>query len=145
MVCECLKTELGYVCITEEDDKVVSIKFEEKDRTNGKINTIVRMQILDYFSGSKKLLDFPVKVKGTEFQRKVWMALREIPYGEVLTYAELAAKLGTSPRAIGQALMRNPLPIYFPCHRVVAKRSLGGFTPDLKWKHFLLKIEGYMK
>ncbi|MFH1652060.1 MAG: MGMT family protein, partial [Chloroflexota bacterium] len=80
----------------------------------------------------------------TEFQRRVWRAAREIPYGETRSYAWIAGKLGQpgATRAVGQALGRNPLLIVIPCHRVLAgDGSLGGFRGGLPWKKFLLGLE----
>jgi methylated-DNA-[protein]-cysteine S-methyltransferase len=87
-----------------------------------------------------------VEISGTEFDKKVWNEVKKIPYGEVVTYGELAKKLGTSPRAIGNALRRNPLPIYIPCHRVVGKGGkLRGFSAGLTWKSYLLFLEKSFK
>ncbi len=143
MVYECIRVRLGYICVAEENEKIVSIEFHDQDKTNGKVQKEVKDQLLEYLSGERRLLDFPVEPNGTDFQKRVWQALREIPYGTVMTYGELAKRLNSSARAIGQAIGRNPLPIYFPCHRVVAKNSLGGFSSGIEWKKFLLEIEGY--
>jgi O-6-methylguanine DNA methyltransferase len=71
--------------------------------------------------------DWLLVPKGTEFQLKVWAYLREIPMGEVQTYGQIARKIGSSPRAVGQACRRNPIPIFIPCHRVVSQNGMGGF------------------
>ena len=76
---------------------------------------------------SARMLAFPYMLQGSAFQHKVWQALCAIPRGHTRTYGELAASLGSSPRAVGQACGGNPLPIVVPCHRVVASRGLGGF------------------
>ena len=99
------------------------------------------LQIKNYFEKKRKFLDFPVIIKGSEFEKMVWEEVRKIPYGSTKTYGELAQKLGSSPRTIAQALKRNPLPIYIPCHRVVAKNGLGGFSAGIVWKTFLLNLE----
>ncbi len=78
----------------------------------------------------------------SDFVRVVLDEVRTIPYGNVATYKELAERLKTSPRAIGQALKRNPVPIIIPCHRVVAKSGLGGFSAGTDIKRELLKLEG---
>lgn len=80
---------------------------------------------------------------GTDFQKKVWNALREIPYGQIRTYGEIAAAIGhpQAARAVGLACAANPLPIFIPCHRVVSKHDLGGFSSGLPWKELLLKLE----
>ncbi len=86
---------------------------------------------------------YPLRPLGTPFQQRVWKTLKEIPYGEVRSYAWLAERLGTprALRAVGQALAANPLPIFIPCHRVVGKRDLGGFSGGLEIKRFLLRLE----
>ncbi len=104
-----------------------------------------RRQLAEYFAGRRRTFDLPLSPRGTEFQRRVWMALATIPYGETLSYAQLAAKLGSpsASRAVGAANGRNPLPIVLPCHRVIgADGSLTGFGGGLPTKQFLLKLEG---
>lgn len=71
---------------------------------------------------------FPTTLHATPFQQRVWQAIRSIPPGETRTYGELAQALGSSPRAVGNACGRNPLPLFTPCHRVVAVHGLGGFS-----------------
>ncbi|MCD6453830.1 MAG: methylated-DNA--[protein]-cysteine S-methyltransferase [Candidatus Aminicenantes bacterium] len=100
----------------------------------------------EYSEGVKVDLEkFPVKMIGTDFQKRVWKELRKIPYGETITYGELAKKLKTSPRAVGNAVARNRLPLFIPCHRVIGKNGLGGFTPDIRIKEMLIKLEGGKK
>ncbi len=140
MICQSFETECGYICVYEENGHVTQIKFNEK--CFGKIDQNIAIQIEDYLQGRRQSFNFPVKLGGTAFQKKVWTLVREIPYGHTETYKQLSEKLKTSPRAIGQALKANPLPVYFPCHRVVAKKSIGGFTGGIEWKKMLLKIEG---
>lgn len=86
----------------------------------------------------------PVHLKGTKFQKKVWMETKNIPYGETLTYSELARRVKCrSPRAVGQALGKNPLPVIIPCHRVIGKNNkLTGFSCGLDIKRLLLDHEG---
>lgn len=98
-----------------------------------------------YFSGRE--VDFPDKLdydKATDFQRKVWQAACQIPYGQTRSYAWVAGKAGNpkAARAVGQALARNPLPVIVPCHRVLAgDGGLGGFSGGLGVKAFLLGLE----
>jgi methylated-DNA-[protein]-cysteine S-methyltransferase len=102
-------------------------------------------QLSAYFAGKRRAFDLPLDPEGTPFQLEVWAALREIPYGHTLTYAELARRLGSpgAGRAIGLANSRNPLPIVIPCHRVVgAGGSLTGYTGGLAIKKALLELEG---
>ncbi len=90
--------------------------------------------------------ELPLAPTGTPFQQRVWRALREIAPGQRLTYGELAARLGTSARAVGNACRANPLPLLVPCHRVVAANGLGGFAGEregtrLEIKRWLLEHE----
>jgi len=78
----------------------------------------------------------------SEFCVRVLREVRRIPYGKTMTYGDLARRLGTSPRAIGQALRKNPTPIIIPCHRVVGARGVGGFSEGVRVKVDLLKLEG---
>jgi methylated-DNA-[protein]-cysteine S-methyltransferase len=104
-----------------------------------------RRQLEDYFTGTRRTFDLPLAPRGTGFQLEVWQALRDIPYGETISYATLArriAKPGAS-RAVGAANGRNPLPIVVPCHRVIgADGSLTGFGGGLPTKQYLLTLEG---
>ncbi len=81
---------------------------------------------------------------GTDFQKSVWRELKKIPRGQTRTYGEIAATIGKpkAVRAVGSACGANPLPVFIPCHRVVAKNGLGGFGSGLPWKILLLKTEG---
>lgn len=84
----------------------------------------------------------PLKPEGTDFQMKVWNALRQIPYGQTVTYGQLARQLGCgSAQAIGQAVGRNPISILIPCHRVIAGNGLGGYAGGSGRKEFLLRLE----
>ncbi len=82
---------------------------------------------------------------GTSFQRAVWEEISKIPVGKTTTYGQIAEKLGRprAARAVGQAVGANPIPIIVPCHRVFAKKSLGGFSAGIEIKSKLLKIEGF--
>lgn len=93
-----------------------------------------------YFNCTPAVLP-PMAPPGTPFQQKMREGLLMIPAGEVRTYGEFARTLDTSPRAIGQALGANPLPLLIPCHRIIAADGLGGFSSDLEWKKKLLRFE----
>lgn len=84
-------------------------------------------QLAAYLADPGYVFDLPLSVVGTPFRQKVWQALCAIPPGAPLTYGELARRLGSAARAVGQACGANPIPIVIPCHRVVGKRGLGGF------------------
>ena len=107
-------------------------------------------QIEAYFNDPTKKMELSIKTKGTQYQQKVWQALKGIPCGTVLTYGQLAAQLKSSPRAVGAACRTNPVPLIVPCHRVVAKTGYGGYAGDVtgvlaKFKRWLLAHEGYVR
>ena len=108
--------------------------------------TGIKNDIKRYFSGKHvSFKKYALDLKGTDFQKKVWHALAHIPYGKVLTYKQIAEKIGAPNafRAVGSACGANDLPIIIPCHRVVASNGgLGGFSGGLKIKKYLLRLEG---
>lgn len=111
-----------------------------------KIAQQIAAQIEIYLNNPNASFNLPLVFKGTPFQRKVWGMISAIPSGQTRTYGELALQLGSGPRAVANACGANHLPLVVPCHRVVAKTSLGGFMrgmdDGLKIKKWLLKHEG---
>jgi methylated-DNA-[protein]-cysteine S-methyltransferase len=104
----------------------------------------VRDQIDDYFAGRRTTFDVPLTLRGTAFQRRVWTELRRIPYGESISYGELARRVGVpaAARAVGTANGLNPIAVIVPCHRVIgADGSLTGYGGGLERKRFLLDLE----
>lgn len=104
----------------------------------------VEAQLAEYFAGERTDFDLPLAPEGTEFQAKVWAALRTIPYGETWTYGQLAAAIGQpgAARAVGLANGRNPISIVVPCHRVVGSTgTLTGYAGGVERKEFLLNLE----
>jgi methylated-DNA-[protein]-cysteine S-methyltransferase len=103
-------------------------------------------QLSSYFAGELTAFDLPLDLAGSEFQRRCWLALATIPYGQTVSYGEQARRLGLGPasaRAVGAANGQNPLPLVLPCHRVIgADGSLTGFGGGLPMKRFLLEHEG---
>lgn len=105
-------------------------------------------QIQVYFEGDRIDFDIKLNPKGTDYQKKVWQALREIPYGEVWTYKEVAAHIGNekASRAVGMANSKNPIPLIVPCHRVIgANGKLTGFAHGLAIKEKLINFEASIK
>lgn len=101
--------------------------------------------IARYVAGESQSADVPLDVRGSQFQKRVWAALRRIPRGETRTYSEIARRMGTpsAARAVGRACAANPTPVVVPCHRVVAKSgALGGFARGAARKRSLLELEG---
>lgn len=104
----------------------------------------VRRQLDEYFAGARTAFDLPLSLEGTPFQRRVWDALRGIPFGETITYAELGRRIGapTGSRAVGGANARNPISIVVPCHRVIGSDgSLTGYAGGEERKRWLLDFE----
>lgn len=107
-------------------------------------------QLREYFAGTRRDFDLPLAPEGTEFRKKVWDALRRIPYGETRTYGQVAEALGVPAgrQAVGQANRHNPIPIVVPCHRVLAAKGIGGYAgaaddgKELDTKRWLLRHEG---
>ena len=101
-------------------------------------------QLDEYFAGERTDFDVAMELDGTDFQRDVWTELTRIPYGETISYGELARRVGrpSAPRAVGQANGRNPIPVIVPCHRVLASNGIGGYGGGLKVKRALLAVEG---
>ncbi len=104
----------------------------------------VQRQLTDYLAGDRHDFDLPTRLRGDDAQKRVWALLTTIPFGETVTYGELAAALadGTTAQEVGQAVGRNPLSIIVPCHRVVGRDGqLTGYAGGLKRKQFLLELE----
>jgi methylated-DNA-[protein]-cysteine S-methyltransferase len=104
----------------------------------------VTQEVAEYFAGKRREFSLPLQPLGTDFQREVWRAIAEIPYGETRTYSEIARAAGrpSAVRAAGSATGANPIPILIPCHRVIAAHGkLGGFSGGLDAKRRLLALE----
>lgn len=116
----------------------------ETARAAGQCAAVVE-QLDAYFRGERRDFDLPLAPRGTPFQQRVWEELRRVPYGETVTYRELAARVGNpaAPRAAGRANATNPLPVVIPCHRVVGTDgSLTGYAGGIHFKRALLSLEG---
>jgi methylated-DNA-[protein]-cysteine S-methyltransferase len=104
----------------------------------------VRAQLTEYLAGERRTFDLPLRLMGTTFQRRVWDELLRIPFGETISYAELARRVGQpgAARAVGSANGRNPIGLIIPCHRVIAADGgLGGYGGGLDRKRWLLRHE----
>lgn len=139
-------TPIGPLALFEADGAIVAIDWGWlPENEESPLLLKARDQLEEYFEGKRKVFDLPLAPHGTPFQRKVWTALSEIPFGTTLTYGQLADQLGTAPRALGGACGRNPIPVVIPCHRVLAAGGgLGGYSgiDGIETKEFLLRIEG---
>jgi methylated-DNA-[protein]-cysteine S-methyltransferase len=142
-------TPIGPVGLVASDDGLRFVRFDgERVQPEGSSPVLdeARRQLEAYFAGDLVDFDLPLDLSGTEFQRRCWLALATIPYGQTVSYGEQARRLGLGPasaRAVGAANGQNPLPIVLPCHRVLgADGSLTGFGGGLETKRFLLEHEG---
>ena len=120
------------VAVVTRDERVTAIRYlppgtELKAPANALAERAAR-QLERYRDDPDVKFDLPLLIEGTEFQRRLWQALCEIPRGRTLTYGEMARKLDGEARAVGQACGDNRLPIVIPCHRVVAADGIGGFS-----------------
>ncbi len=146
-----LDTPIGVLVLVGDDAALTHVRLPG---TTGLPGTRTRVsaplraaaaQLEEYFSGARTSFALPLAPRGTPFQLAVWNALTKIPYGETITYGELARRVGrpAAPRAVGQANGANPLPIVYPCHRVVAAGGrLGGYGGGTETKRRLLALEG---
>ena len=142
-------TPIGPVGLVASDTAVSAVLFDgRRVRAEGgsPILDEAARQLRAYFAGDLVSFDLPLELHGTEFQRRCWLALATIPYGQTVSYGEQARRLGLgadAARAVGAANGRNPLPIVLPCHRVIgADGSLTGFGGGLDVKRYLLEHEG---
>ncbi len=144
-------TPVGPLGITTSQNRVSGVEFlDRRSRSftaDAPLLLEVARQLDGYFNGDVAEFSLPLDLHGTDFQKRVWQALLRIRPGEVRTYGDIARELLTSPRAVGNACRRNPIPIIVPCHRVVAANGIGGFSGTtsgrrLEVKRWLLGHEG---
>lgn len=127
-----------------DDIGITSMSFSNEIEVVFDTNNEIQRQLTEYENGTRKVFELPLHLKGTDFQRQVWNALLEIPYGETRSYQEIAIRIGKPKalRAVGGACNRNPIGIIVPCHRVIGKNgSLTGYAGGLSYKELLLKHE----
>lgn len=143
-----VQSPVGDLTLTEENGALTGLYFGRRslEGEEGLTALLERAsrQLEEYFAGKRKQFDLPLSLRGTEFQRQVWAALRDIPYGETRNYGQIAQAVGRpkAVRAVGMANHRNPISIIVPCHRVVgADGSLTGYGGGLENKKFLLALE----
>lgn len=144
-----LLTELGTIYLVTMNNQIIELNFESNEDVSisDKLSELAGRtmeQLNEYATGKRCDFDLPLNLMGTNFQQDVWSELIKIPFGETISYFELANRLNApkAVRAVGGANGKNPIPIIVPCHRVIAKDgSLGGYSGGLDWKRKLLKIE----
>lgn len=130
--------EIGY------NKKIESIKIVEKEKTGEKspLTDLAFKEISKFLDGKLEKFSFEINPKGTNFQKKVWKEIEKIPYGKTITYKDLGDKINSKAyQAIGSACGKNPILFRIPCHRVLGKNNLGGFSYGLSLKKKLLEME----
>jgi len=154
--CRIVDSPVGKLKLVASDDGLAAILFEAEHAHDVALHIVAEApdhpvlaqtarQLEEYFAGTRKTFELKLDFIGTEFQRKVWQALLTIPYGETLSYAQIAAQIGqpSAVRAVGAANGRNPISIVAPCHRVIGSTGkLTGYGGGLPRKAQLLVLEG---
>ena len=141
------ETVLGDVTFVEEDGALLAISMQSDHGGIVQETPLIKdafRQLSEYLIGERKEFDLPIRMRGTEFQKRVWRALLDIPYGETRSYKQIAEAIDNPKgvRAVGMANNRNQLLIVIPCHRVIgASGSLVGYGEGLEMKEFLLRLE----
>ncbi len=145
------KSPIGILKISIENNFIISINIVNEDKENIYKNTYfneIKRQLDEYFLGKRKEFNLNILMKGSEFQKQVWLELQKIPYGSTKSYKDIAEKIGKSKsqRAVGQACNKNNILIIIPCHRVISKNGgLNGFSCGLDIKEKLLSLEKMYK
>ncbi|MFK4784657.1 methylated-DNA--[protein]-cysteine S-methyltransferase [Fusobacterium sp. MFO224] len=141
---------LGEFLVTHSETEVLGLDFIAPDHNylpqecKNNFSKKISSQLDEYFSGKRECFDLTLNFKGTQFQKKVWKALLNIPYGKTKTYKEIAIEVGSprAYRAVGSANNKNPIPIIIPCHRVIGSNGkLVGFAGGINLKEKLLNLE----
>lgn len=141
------QASFGTLQIVSNGEAIISLKMESPHSHSSPQSSLMKdvfRQLDDYFAGNRTEFDFPLQLDGTPFQQSVWNELLQIPYGETISYQELAKRVGNpkASRAVGNANGKNPVCIVVPCHRVVrANGDLGGYAYGIAMKKSLLSIE----
>lgn len=150
-----MESPIGVLYLAQDEKGICNIAFSEaeillKDEgiyQDTELLEEAKRQLFEYFQGKRKQFELPLSMKGTDFQKRVWECLLQIPYGETCSYGQIAAMAGNPKacRAVGMANNRNPVSIVVPCHRVIgANGSLVGYGGGLDIKEKLLRLEQEM-
>lgn len=149
-----IDSPVGPLRISATCRAIIAVKFDGHGESMGSADggaaellKQAKRQLDDYFAGKRERFDLPLEPEGTPFQRSVWNALQEIPFGVTCSYSDIAKRLGNpkSLRAVGAANGQNPIPIIIPCHRVIGRDgSMTGFGGGLERKRRLLTHEGVL-
>ena len=140
------KSPIGYIRIEANNKYLLSTKFvNRKGLTNkNELTTVTKKQLEEYFTHKRKKFNLPIKLEGTDFQKKVWKELMKIKFGKTNTYKEISLKINkpNAYRAVGNANSKNKFLIIIPCHRIInSNGKLGGYNSGVAKKEWLLKHE----
>ncbi len=138
-------TQFGDLTVTEDDGAITALDwFWALQQDNSDVLEQASTQLEAYAAGDLQCFDLPLRVKGSDFQRDVCRVMSAIPFGDTLTYGDIAKELGVPAQAVGQACGGNPIPIIIPCHRVMGAKGLTGFSGrgGVETKVALLRHEG---
>lgn len=140
-----IRSPFGTFAITEQDGSITELNWSGQDQGEcGPVLTEALAQLKAYFENRLTQFDLPLAPKGSAFQQQVYAAMLAIPYGQTITYGDIAKSTGAMPQAVGQACGSNSIPVIIPCHRVTAANGLGGFSSPkgVEQKIALLRHEG---
>lgn len=141
-----LKSPIGILEILANEKNILAINFVKKigKSKNNTLTSKCVVQLKQYFAGKRQKFDLPIKIDGTLWQNRVYLALSKVPYGSIISYQDLAAMAGNprASRAVGQAVNQNKIAIIIPCHRVLGSQAkLVGYAGGLWRKKELLALE----
>ena len=145
ILCTSIMTPVGNMTCFEQGEKIVVLEWGQAPKgLESPLLKEAKSQLSAYFSGKLTAFDLPLDPQGTEHQKKVWKIMANIPFGETLTYGDIAKEIKSAPRAVGGACGKNPIPIIIPCHRVVGGGGkMTGFSggEGVETKVQLLRME----
>ena len=156
LACMTMISPVGDLTLVAGDEGLMAVLWPDDDPARVRLGAYAQApdhpvlreatsQLSEYFSGQRQRFSVPLEFQGTDFQREVWAALLDIPFGKTRSYADIARAIGrpTATRAVGAANGRNPISIIAPCHRVIGSNgALTGFAGGVETKRFLLALEG---
>lgn len=145
-------TQIGNITIIEKDGYIANLYINYNNiktiQKETKLISQTANEIKEYLDGNKKSFSIPIKIEGTDFQKKVWQEVLKIPYGENRSYKDIAININNSKayRAVGTAIKNNPIPIIIPCHRVIkSNKDIGNYAYGIDIKKELLNLEANFK
>ena len=140
-----ISSAVGNLVIDADEDAIIAVRWADERTGNGSpLLSEAARQLDAYFAGDLTRFDLKLRPVGSAFEHRVWTAMQKIPFGETRCYGDLASDIDSAPRAVGRACGKNPIPIVIPCHRVLGKGWMGGYSGSggLTTKKALLALEG---